>query len=445
MGSTQSTWEHNNKRNELRTMKITNSLFTVLWVSVVSMSMLLPRDVSAAWYGSATEEVDEVKKGEEKAKVDDDSSATTKVSAEELASEIPVTFKNKSSMDLHINWVNRETQEEKSVVGTLIPSGVVKIQSHPGHMFVAFNEERTLRIVYFVEEGVENMKFIITEKDISPDREVMAKFINTSSKSVHINFIDLKTKEEQMVAHNLEPLVGDIDEDADDTKPQQGVVIIQSHPGHVFAIFDEERSFRTLLTVDSSHTHGDQAVFTITDFGVDPLACEAHFINSLTSEDSVSVNWVNPETGDETVVIDKLLPNEARSILARKGHIFHAYDAVDKLHKYTFRTEFVIHNSNGDQQFLHITGVNGSATADKTYAKFINVSPNVVHINYIDEETNEEYLVKDNLRPQEDQVLETHSGHQFVVYDEERTFRKVYTMNVDKGMMESHHIDPEEL
>eukprot|EP00751_Fragilariopsis_kerguelensis_P036818 CAMPEP_0170935772 /NCGR_PEP_ID=MMETSP0735-20130129/19315_1 /TAXON_ID=186038 /ORGANISM="Fragilariopsis kerguelensis, Strain L26-C5" /LENGTH=204 /DNA_ID=CAMNT_0011339581 /DNA_START=37 /DNA_END=647 /DNA_ORIENTATION=- len=204
-------------------MKITNSLFTVLWVSVVSMSMILPRDVSAAeipvtfknkssmalhinWVNRETQE--------EKSVVG---------SAEELASEIPVTFKNKSSMDLHINWVNRITQEEKSVVGTLIPSGVVKIQSHPGHMFVAFNEERTLRLFYFVEEGVENMKFIITEKDISPDREVMAKFINTSSKSVHINFINLETKEEQPVAHNLEPLVGEIDEDADDTKPQQGV------------------------------------------------------------------------------------------------------------------------------------------------------------------------------------------------------------------------------
>mmetsp|Transcript_24666 Transcript_24666/g.28549 ORF Transcript_24666/g.28549 Transcript_24666/m.28549 type:complete len:430 (-) Transcript_24666:173-1462(-) len=429
-------------------MKLANSLSTVLWVvSVVSMSMLLvPGNVSAAWYGSSdntTEEVEKVKKIKE-VKVNDAVPASPPKRT--LASEIPVMFKNKSSMALYINWVNRETQEEKPVVDILLPSGVLEIQSHPGHMFVAFNEERTLRLFYFVEEGVESMKFVITEEDISPDREVMAKFINTSSKSVHINFINLETKEEQPVAHNLEPLVGEIDEDADDTKPQQGVVIIQSHPGHVFAIFDEERSFRTLLTVDpDGHTHGDQALFKITEFETDPLACKARFINSLSTQESVSVNWVNPETGDETVVIDKLLPNEARSILARKGHIFHAYDAVDKLHKYTFRTEFVIHNSNGDQQFLHITGVNGSATADKTYAKFINVSPNVVHINYIDEETNEEYLVKDNLRPQEDQVLETHSGHQFVAYDEERTFRKVYTMNVDKGMMESHHIDPEEL
>mmetsp|Transcript_36431 Transcript_36431/g.41229 ORF Transcript_36431/g.41229 Transcript_36431/m.41229 type:complete len:415 (-) Transcript_36431:154-1398(-) len=406
-------------------MKITNALSTILWVSVVSMSMILPRDVSA------------VKKINKEVKVNDDAGSSA---TKELAPEIPVTFKNKSSMDLHINWVNRETQEEKSVVGTLIPSGVVKIQSHPGHMFVAFNEERTLRLFYFVEEGVESMKFVITEEDISPDREVMAKFINTSSKSVHINFINLETKEEQVVAHNLEPLVGEIDEDADDTKPQQGVVIIQSHPGHVFAIFDEERSFRTLLTVDPAHTHGATAVFTITNFDTDPLSCEAHFINSLTTPENVSVTWVHPDTGEETTVIDKLLPNEARSILARKGHIFHAYDVDDKFRKWTFRTEFVIHNGNGDPQFFHITGVNGSATADKTYAKFINVSPNVVHINYIDEETNEEYLVKDNLRPQEDQVLETHSGHQFVAYDEERTFRKVYTMHAEKGMMESHYI-----
>mmetsp|Transcript_38869 Transcript_38869/g.43533 ORF Transcript_38869/g.43533 Transcript_38869/m.43533 type:complete len:427 (+) Transcript_38869:55-1335(+) len=426
-------------------MKITNSLFTVLWVSVVSMSMILPRDVSAAWYGTATEEVDEVKKGKEEVKVNNDSSATTTVSAEELASEIPVTFKNKSSMALHINWVNRITQEEKSVVGTLIPSGVVKIQSHPGHMFVAFNEERTLRLFYFVEEGVESMKFVITEEDISPDREVMAKFINTSSQSVHINFINLDTKEEQRVAHNVVPFVGDIKAEAADTTPtkpsQQGVVSIQSHPGHVFAIFDEERSFRTLLTVDpDGHTHGDQALFKITEFETDPLACKARFINSLSTQESVSVNWVNPENGDETTVIDKLPPNQASFILARKGQIFHAYDV-----QHTFQTEFVIHNGNGDQQFLHITGVNGSATADKTYAKFINVSPNVVHINYIDEKTQEEFLVKDNLRPGEDQVLETHSGHQFVAYDEERTFRKVYTMHADKGMMESHHIDPEEL
>jgi len=418
-------------------MKITNALSTILWVSLVSMSLILPRDVSA------------VKKINKEVKVNDDAGSSA---TKELAPEIPVTFKNKSSMALHINWVNRETQEEKSVRNNKLyphPSGILKIKSHPGHMFVAFNEERTLRLFYFVEEGVESMKFVITEEDISPDREVMAKFINTSSQSVHINFINLDTKEEQRVAHNVVPFVGDIKAEAADTTPtkpsQQGVVSIQSHPGHVFAIFDEERSFRTLLTVDPAHTHGATAVFTITDFDTDPLSCEAHFINSLTTPENVSVTWVHPESGEETTVIDKLLPNEARSILARKGHIFHAYDVDDKFRKWTFRTEFVIHNGNGDPQFFHITGVNGSANADKTLAKFINLSPKVVHINYINEETNEEQLVIENLRPREDQIVETHSGHQFVAYDEERTFRKVYTMNVDKGMTESHHINHKEL
>jgi len=432
-------------------MKLANSLSTVLWVvSVVSMSMLLvPGNVSAAWYGSSdntTEEVEKVKKIKD-VKVNDVVPASPPKRT--LTSEIPVTFNNKSSMALYINWVNRETQEEKPVVDILLPSGVLEIQSHPGHMFVAFNEERTLRLFYFVEDEKKEMKFVITEKDISPDREVMAKFINTSSQSVHINFINLDTKEEQRVAHNVVPFVGDIKAEAADTTPtkpsQQGVVSIQSHPGHVFAIFDEERSFRTLLTVDPAHTHGATAVFTITDFDTDPLSCEAHFINSLTTPENVSVTWVHPESGEETTVIDKLLPNEARSILARKGHIFHAYDVDDKFRKWTFRTEFVIHNGNGDPQFFHITGVNGSANADKTLAKFINLSPKVVHINYINEETNEEQLVIENLRPREDQIVETHSGHQFVAYDEERTFRKVYTMNVDKGMTESHHINHKEL
>merc|ERR1712194_355971 len=93
------------------------------------------------------------------------------------------------------------------------------------------------------------------------------------------------------------------------------------------------------------------------------------------------------------------------------------------------------------QQFLHITGVNGSATKDKTLAKFINVSPTtVVHINYLNAETQKEQLVIENLRPLDNHVVETHAGHQFVAYDEARTFRQVYTMTVDKGMTESHHI-----
>jgi len=268
---------------------------------------------------------------------------------------------------------------------------------------------------------------------------VMAKFINTSSKSVHIHFVNTETKEEQMVARNVAPFVGEIDEDnMDDTTPQRGVVIIQSHPGYDFAIFDEDRSFRTLLSVDDLvHTHGDQALFKITDFDTDPLACKAHFINDLTTTESVvRVTWVNPENGEETTVIDELSANQNTFILTRKGHTFRAYDVPHN----TFRTEFVIHNSHGQQQFLHITGVHGSANADKTLAKFINMSQKVVHINYLNEETNEEQLVIENLRPREDQIVETHSGHQFVAYDEERTFRKVYTMNVVKGMTESHHI-----
>ena len=413
-------------------MKIYNSLSTVLWVSLVSISMILqvPKDVSAAWgwngssSSSETKEVDEVQ-----------------INEEALTAEIPVSFENHSSMELYIHWVNRDTHEETSVLDTpLLPSGELNIQSYPGHTFVAFNEERTVRLVYLVDIDEKNArKFIITEKDLSPDREVTATFINTSSQSVHINSVNQETKEEQSVAHNVASFVGEIDDDTDVIKPQQGVVSIQSYPGHVFAIFDEERSFRTLLTIDPSHTHGDQAVFTITDFDTDPLACEAHFINSLTTPESVvRVTWVNPDTGKETTVIDQLLANQARSIQTRKGHTFFAYDVQHTF----FRTEFVIHAGQGQEQFLHITGVNGSATANKTLAKFINMSPtSMVHINYLNKETQEEQLVIENLRPREDHVLETHSGHQFVAYDEAQTFRKVYTMTVDKGMTERHLID----
>ena len=139
---------------------------------------------------------------------------------------------------------------------------------------------------------LKHFALLITEKDLSPDREVTATFINTSSQSVHINSVNQETKEEQLVAHNVASFVGEIDDDtADAITSQEGVVSIQSHPGHVFAVFDEEHSFRTLLTVDPSHTHGDQAVFTITDFDTDPLACQSHFINSLTTPESVvSVN-----------------------------------------------------------------------------------------------------------------------------------------------------------
>ena len=137
------------------------------------------------------------------------------------------------------------------------------------------------------------------------------------------------------------------------------------------------------------------------------------------------------------MVIDQLQPQEAQSIQTRKGHTFFAYDV-----QHTFRTEFVIHAGQGQEQFLHITGVNGSATAGKTLTKFINVSPtSMVHINYLNTVTQEEQLVIENLRPREDRVLETHSGHQFVAYDEAQTFRKVFTMTVDKGMMERHLID----
>eukprot|EP01083_Nonionella_stella_P200299 733673_1 len=232
-------------------------------------------------------------------------------------------------------------------------------------MFVAFNEERTFRIVYFVEEEPEKnmMTFTITEDDISPDRDVMAKFINTSSKSIHINYVNPETKEETMVAHNVAPRVGDIAEaeDDDDDKPQEGVAIIHSHPGHLFAIYDEERSFRTLMSVDDGHIHGSKATFKITEFEIDPLACRAHFINSMNSNRNININWVNPETGEERVVIADLPPKQVTSILSRKGHMFVAYDA-----KRTFRTEFVIHTGSGHNQFLHVTGVNGSANADKT-------------------------------------------------------------------------------
>eukprot|EP00751_Fragilariopsis_kerguelensis_P040975 CAMPEP_0171016968 /NCGR_PEP_ID=MMETSP0736-20130129/27107_1 /TAXON_ID=186038 /ORGANISM="Fragilariopsis kerguelensis, Strain L26-C5" /LENGTH=114 /DNA_ID=CAMNT_0011452623 /DNA_START=80 /DNA_END=421 /DNA_ORIENTATION=+ len=95
----------------VRSFQNSNSfLSTLIWISLVSMSLTLLRDVSAAWgwdsssSTTTTKEFDEVKVNKE----------VTTLNAEKWAWELPVSFENQTSMDLHINnRVKRETQEER--------------------------------------------------------------------------------------------------------------------------------------------------------------------------------------------------------------------------------------------------------------------------------------------------------------------------------------------
>lgn len=352
------------------------------------------------------------------------SSSSQSISLYVNADEFTVSFTNKSQKKVNINWVNQNIRgEEGTVISDLAPGQTETTQSHPGNWFAAYDEEHTFRVLYVANEP-DKTTFVIQEEDVkSNDRAVKIQFKNQASKMVHVNWIHPDTEEESNVIPSLAPGL---------ESP-----LLDSYTKHRFVVFDEERKIRVEFQVDAGHAYGDLVIFDITDDVIGPP--KVIFVNVI--DEPVHVSWVNQQkssdddapSSDEQV-ITSLAPNHrSPPILTRPAHVFVAYND-----ERTFVTEFIVSKHHGTETF-QIEGYDGAARA---MAQFVNSSPSTtIHVNYIDDRTKEEHPIVRNLPPNESsEILTAHRGHRFVAFDEERTFRQVFTHEGPLGKIESHQV-----
>mmetsp|Transcript_22702 Transcript_22702/g.33521 ORF Transcript_22702/g.33521 Transcript_22702/m.33521 type:complete len:193 (-) Transcript_22702:111-689(-) len=179
---------------------------------------------------------------------------------------VQVEFINDCSHTFHVNFIDSESSEEDMIIANLQPAAASEtVQSFPGHQFAVYDEDRTFRLRVLVGQGHEHgdhVSFRITDDMIHPQKPVDVEFINdTSSKQLHINYLDPDSDNEEMIIHNLSPGKSCSDSNFDEICSET----IHSFTGHDFVAYDEERSFRIILHVDESHRSGDTVTFAITD------------------------------------------------------------------------------------------------------------------------------------------------------------------------------------
>lgn len=64
---------------------------------------------------------------------------------------IPISFMNALKIPIQIHWVNPDTNEEVLVSNIVHPGSVEVQRSHPGHKFVAYDPDRSIRKEYLVD------------------------------------------------------------------------------------------------------------------------------------------------------------------------------------------------------------------------------------------------------------------------------------------------------
>merc|ERR1712029_27052 len=67
--------------------------------------------------------------------------------------QVSVSFMNSLSSPIQVHWVNPETNEEVLVSNTIHPGSVEMQTTHPGHKFVAYDPERSIRKEFLVDVG----------------------------------------------------------------------------------------------------------------------------------------------------------------------------------------------------------------------------------------------------------------------------------------------------
>eukprot|EP00546_Thalassionema_frauenfeldii_P011280 CAMPEP_0178916702 /NCGR_PEP_ID=MMETSP0786-20121207/12805_1 /TAXON_ID=186022 /ORGANISM="Thalassionema frauenfeldii, Strain CCMP 1798" /LENGTH=420 /DNA_ID=CAMNT_0020590105 /DNA_START=8 /DNA_END=1273 /DNA_ORIENTATION=- len=388
-------------------------------VSTRSNSFWCANAISLSFRSKETDEEDEEEDEQEEYERNADAAADD---------EFSISFRNKSQKNVHVNWIHpNDAEHEAKVIDNLAPGSTETVQSLPGHWFAAYDEERSFRVV-----ADEPGKIITIRKaDTVPHhRPVRVEFTNKASKALHINWIDLNTQKEQTVVENL--------------MPGTSSGFLDSFTDHHFIVFDNERTARVELKIDTGHAHGDLATFTITDDTIGPP--KVVFWNVLGNDSSdnepteavdVRVSWIGPDEVEQPVIANLHPGHQSKPIDTFHGHRFVAYDDEE-----TFRTEFLVSRHHGTEVF-QIKGHDGVA---RTMAKFVNSHPDTIHVNYIDERTNEEHPVIRNLNNGEaSEVVTSHRGHRFVAFNDARTFRKIFTHEGPLGMVESHTISSDEL
>ena len=170
------------------------------------------------------------------------------------------------------------------------------------------------------------VKALLKGEDIEPPEVIETIITNSHENPVTLFYISEEGEEVPALEEPIKP--GD-------------TVRLNTHPGHVFVAYDEDRSFEMELEVEAEY--GERQYFDIGE----PESVVTTFINSL--KDAVSVFWINEEGEEIPAHEEALEAGDTLELNAHPGHLFVAYNQ-DK----SVRKELMVDVEYGEQQFFDI-------------------------------------------------------------------------------------------
>jgi hypothetical protein len=139
-------------------------------------------------------------------------------------------------------YISEEGEEVPALEEQIEPGDTVRLNTHPGHVFVAYDEERTFEMELEVEADYgERQHFNVGEPE-----SVVTTFINSLKDAINIFWID--EEGEEVPAHEEAVEAGDTLE-------------LNAHPGHLFVAYNHDKSVRKELMVDVEY--GEQKFFDL--------------------------------------------------------------------------------------------------------------------------------------------------------------------------------------
>jgi len=176
------------------------------------------------------------------------------------------------------------------------------------------------------EEIERAVKALLKGEDVEAPDSVLATVTNSLDSAITIFFVD--EEGEEVLAHE------------DPVEPGDSIQL-NTHPGHVFVAYNDDRSFEMVLEVDAEY--GQRQHLEVAE----PESVAATFLNSL--KEVINVFWVDEE-GEEVLAHDE--PVEAGDTLelnAHPGHLFVAYN-----HDKSIRKEIQINAEYGEAQHFDL-------------------------------------------------------------------------------------------
>lgn len=217
-----------------------------------------------------------------------------------------------------------------------------------------------------VSAAREGISVLSDEQQVSEEEKlallVTTEFHNNHVKPIRVYFLDPTKKEEE------EKLVLEI------ATGQR--VALQSHPGHMFVVYDMGGIRRDTLIVTAEY--GDNQIFEIRNYEMTEVIFHNNISIQEGEEELMEVYWINEEDQEE-VFKGKTERNGGRIRLdTHTGHTFAAYN-----NDRSFRMQFVVTAESGESQLFVFENSRVLLSFHNNLSKQQN-SNSVVHLFWVE-------------------------------------------------------------